>query len=188
MIEVHPATGRSDAVSAVLRPATNPDKACWCLTYRLDPAQLNDTSPGVREGAMRGLCDRSTAPGLVAYVDGKPAGWCGVGPRSEFHRLNHSRTIQRVDDVPVWSAICFVVKAAYRGQGVAGALLDGAIDFAGANGAPALEGYPVEGRVGGAFAFPGSITLFERAGFVRVAPTTSKSGGAIRWIMRLDIG
>ncbi len=136
---------------------------------------------------MRALCSRDPGPGLVAYVDGTPVGWCGVGPRSEFHRLTHSRTIQQLDDVPVWSVVCLVVAPGNRGKGIAAAMLDSAVDFARDNGAPALEGYPVAsagGRVSGAFAFPGSTNLFERAGFARIAPTLSQSGGATRWIMR----
>ena len=187
MIEVLPAAGRFDDVSAILRPKTNPDRACWCVTYRLSPAELNNDEPDARAGAMRDLCSHEPGPGLVAYLDGEPVGWCGLGPRGEFHRLTHSRTIQQVDDVPVWSVVCFIVRPGHRGQGIAAAMLDAALDFAREHGAPALEGYPVEGKVNSAFAFPGSTNLFERAGFTRVAPTSSKSGGAIRWIMRREL-
>lgn len=190
MIEVFPAAGRFDDVSAILRPRSNPDRACWCLTYRLSPAELNIDIPGSRPAAMSELCSRDPGPGLVAYLDGAPVGWCGVGPRSEFHRLTHSRTIQQLDDVPVWSVVCLVVAPGHRGMGVAAAMLDGAVDFARANGATVLEGYPIDsagGRVSGAFAFPGSTNLFERAGFTRMAPTLSKSGGATRWIMRRSV-
>lgn len=140
---------------------------------------------------MRELCSHEPAPGLVAYSDGEPVGWCGVGPRASYHRLTHSRTIQTVDDRPTWSVVCFVVKAGHRGEGIASLLLEEAIRFAGREGAPAIEGYPVEsegGRVSSALAFPGSTNLFERAGFVRVAPTQSKTGGKTRWIVRLDLG
>jgi GNAT superfamily N-acetyltransferase len=190
MIEVLPAVGRFDDVSAVLRPRTNPDKACWCLTYRLSPTELSNAIPGSRPAAMSELCSRNPGPGLVAYLDGVPAGWCGVGPRSEFHRLTHSRTIQQLDDVAVWSVVCLVVSPGLRGKGIAAAMLDHAVDFARDNGATVLEGYPIDsagGRVNGAFAFPGSTNLFERAGFTRMAPTASKSGGATRWIMRRSL-
>lgn len=190
MIEVRPARGRFDDVSAILRPRANADRACWCLTYRLAPAELATDVPDARADAMRDLCSHDPGPGLVAYLDDEPVGWCGLGPRGDFHRLTNSRTIQHVDEVPVWSVVCFIVKAGHRGQGIAGAMLDAAIAFARDNGAPVLEGYPLAsegGRVSGAFAFPGSTDLFERAGFTRVAPTTSKSGGVTRWIMRLEL-
>ena len=187
MIDIRPAQDRFDDVATILRPRQNVERACWCLTYRLSPTDLAGRS---RPDAMRDLCSRDPGPGLLAYLDDEPVGWCGVGPRAEFSRLTSSRTIQRIDDVPVWSAVCFVVRPGFRGKGVAAALLEGAIDFARSNGAPALEGYPVAsetGKVSGPFAFPGSTNLFERAGFTRVAPTLSKSGGSTRWLMRLEL-
>ena len=123
MIEVQPAVGRFEDVSAVLRPRSNPDKACWCLTYRMSPAELNAGIPGSRPAAMSELCSRDPGPGLVAYLDGAPVGWCGVGPRSDFHRLTHSRTIQHLDDVPAWSVVCLVVASGHRGKGIAAAML-----------------------------------------------------------------
>lgn len=189
MIEVLPALGRFDDVAAVLRPRSgDADRVCWCLTYRLSPADL--AAAPSRPEAMASLCSRDPGPGLVAYSDGEPVGWVGVGPRSEFHRLTHSRTIQRIDDLPVWSVICLVVTAGNRGKGIAAAMLDAAVEFAREHGAPAVEGYPIDsagGRVSGAFAFPGSTDLFERAGFEKIEPTTSKSGGTIRWIVRRSL-
>lgn len=37
--------------------------------------------------------------------------------------------MKAVDDQPVWSVVCFVVPAEHLGQGVAGALPDGALWF-----------------------------------------------------------
>jgi predicted GNAT family acetyltransferase len=49
-----------------------------------------------------------------------------------------------VDEQPVWSVICFVLPAAYRGQGVAQALLAGAVAYARQRRAQLLEGHPVD--------------------------------------------
>ena len=128
---------------------------------------------------------------MVAYLDGVPVGWCALGPRSEFGRLERSRTIPRVDDRPVWSVVCFVVRPGYRRRGVAGALLDGAVAYAHSRGAVAIEGYPVDTggtRISTAFAYVGSTTMFERAGFERVVETVARSGGKARWVMRRELG
>jgi hypothetical protein len=53
-----------------------------------------------------------------------------------------------------------------------------------------LEAYPIDtggGRVSSAFAYVGTTTLFESAGFERVVETDSKSGGVPRWLMRLPL-
>ena len=71
-------------------------------------------------------------------------GWVSVGPRGDYERLAHSRVLAPVDDKPVWSIVCFVVGRQARGQGVATALLDAAIDYARDHGATTLEAYPIE--------------------------------------------
>jgi GNAT superfamily N-acetyltransferase len=99
----------------------------------------------------------------------------------------HSRVIPVVDDQPVWSVACFVVRPGHRGQGVASALLTGAVDFARAEGATILEGYPANNagaRLSSAFAYTGTRTQFEKAGFAKVADTTSRTGGVLRVVMR----
>ena len=52
--------------------------------------------------------------------------------------------MKAVDEQPVWSVICFVVPAEYRGQGVAQALLRGAVAYAKEQGATLVEAYPVD--------------------------------------------
>jgi hypothetical protein len=69
------------------------------------------------------LCAGEIPPGVLVYVDGEIAGWCSVSPRTSYHRLVHSRVIPQLDDEPVWSVVCFVVRAPFRRQGIAGHLL-----------------------------------------------------------------
>ena len=73
---------------------------------------------------------------MLAYVDGEVAGWLGFGPRPLLPRLARSRTIPTVDDVPVWSILCFNIRVGYRRKGVATALLDGLVDYARRSGHP----------------------------------------------------
>ena len=89
---------------------------CWCTSHRLrtkdieelgGPGALED---GVRERAMRALCERDIPPGVVTYLDGIPVGWCNIGPRADIPRLAGSKLIRPVDDVPVWSIVCVVVR------------------------------------------------------------------------------
>jgi GNAT superfamily N-acetyltransferase len=67
--------------------------------------------------------------------------------------------------------VCFVVPSPYRGQGVARALLRGAIAHAAAHGAVALEAYPIDkpGRGHDNFMWNGVRSMFAREGFVEVA-------------------
>ncbi len=107
-----------------------------------------------------------------------------------MERLRRSRTIPAVDDRPVWAIVCFLVHAGFRRRGVARALLGGAIQCARSYGAPALEGYPIDPgdkRIDTAFAYVGTVAMFERAGFHRVTETSARSAGLSRWLMRLEL-
>jgi GNAT superfamily N-acetyltransferase len=191
MIEVHPATvDRFEDVTTILAPK-NPDAAtCWCLSYRIPNQEYRALSGPERPVRLRRYAEEGTPPGVITYVDGEPAGWCSVSPRASHHRLTRSRTIPTIDDVPVWSVICIVIRAPFRRRGLSRHLLAGAIEFARSRGAPMLEAYPIDtggGRVSSAFAYVGTTTLFESAGFERVVETDSKSGGVPRWLMRLPL-
>lgn len=162
---------------------------CWCLSPRLRARDIEELGEGSRETAMRRLCERPNPPGVLAYRDGEPVGWCNVGPRAEMTRLTHSRTIPPLDDVPVWSVVCLIVRPGHRRQGVTAQLLDGVVEYAAAQGAPAVEAYPVEplGRMDATMAFVGTTTMFERAGFTRVTETSGHSGGLVRVLMRRNL-
>ena len=191
-IEVLPATtNRFADVALLLGPGDPAAPACWCLYFRLTSSEFNQVKGAARSAHLEGLCAREVSPGMVGYLDGIPVGWCALGPRSEFGRLERSRTIPKVDDRPVWSVVCFVVRPGYRRRGVAGALLEGAVAYARRQGAVAIEGYPVDTggtRISSAFAYVGSTTMFERAGFERVVGTAARSGGMPRWVMRRELG
>ena len=69
-------------------------------------------------------------------------------------------------------------------------LLEGAVAYARANGAPAVEGYPVDNRgekVDLTMAYVGTRSLFERGGFTKASDTDSISGGFPRVVMRLAL-
>jgi GNAT superfamily N-acetyltransferase len=189
-IEVHPATGRFDDVAEILAPRGLDAPACWCLSYRLTSGENNRLRGSERPEFVRRLTEREPAPGLLAYLDGEPVGWCGSGLRSQMGRLVRSKTIPLVDERPVWSVVCFVVKAPYRRQGVARALLDATVEYARGQHVAAVEAYPVDtegDKISSTFAYMGTTSFYEKAGFERVLLTDAKSGGRPRWIMRKDL-
>ncbi len=138
---------------------------------------------------MRRLCEREHPPGVVTYLKGEPVGWCNIGPRAEITRLAHSRLIRPVDDVPVWSIVCVVVRTGHRRQGVTAPLLEGAVAYAASHAAPAVEAYPVDPpqRMDLTMAFVGTKSMFGRAGFRVVGTTDATASGMPRLVMRRDL-
>ncbi|MEO5608192.1 MAG: GNAT family N-acetyltransferase [Ornithinibacter sp.] len=159
---------------------------CWCLSHRLRVKDIDELGGGDREQAMRALCEREHPPGVLTYRDGLPVGWCNMGPRSEIPRLLHSRVIAPVDDVPVWSIVCIVVRGGHRKRGVVQHLLEGAVAYAASSGAPAVEAHPVEpdGRMDTTMAFVGTRSMFQKAGFELVGATDATASGLPRLAMR----
>jgi GNAT superfamily N-acetyltransferase len=107
-------------------------------------------------------------PGVLAYRDGEPVGWCAVAPRAEYERLARARTLKPVDDEPVWSVVCFYVTRSQRRSGVTASLLAAAEEFAREHGAGMLEAYPADPEPGpwaDPNAYTGRTVTYERAGF-----------------------
>jgi GNAT superfamily N-acetyltransferase len=185
--EVLPALGRFEDFAEVVGVKKPGGRGCWCMAYRDSRVPVEE-----RPAHMREQCETEPGPGVLAYLAGVPVGWCSVAPRSTYRRLMHSRTIPFVDDRDAWSAVCFVVRAGYRRRGLMHVLLEGAVAHAAAHGAAVVEGYPVEveedGRVDVVSGYVGTTRLFEAHGFARVEPTTGRSGGRRRWVVRRELG
>lgn len=187
-IDVVPASpDRWDDVVSLL--GGSGERGCWCQAPRGFASGYGTSAPGRRRDLLRAQLKEEPPPGMLAYVDGEVAGWCGFGVRTELPRLERSRTIPKVDDRPVWAILCFTIRTGYRRRGVAAALLDGVVEFARRAGAPGLEAYPVDpadARVSSTLGYVGFTGMFERRGFRRVLETDARSAGLPRWLMRLD--
>ena len=187
MVVVPATPDRWDDVVTIL--GRGGDVGCWCQAPRGRVGGGRNAPPGIRRDALRDQLAEEPPAGMLAYVEGEVAGWCGFGPRPRLPRLERSRTIPRIDDQPVWSVLCFKVRPGYRRRGVAVALLDGVVAYARRSGAPGVEAYPIDpegGRVDVGFGYVGVTPMFERAGFRRVMPTEAHSDRRVRWLMRLD--
>ncbi len=144
---------------------------CWCMWWRLTRSQFAEQTGEANRRAMKTLVDSGEVPGILAYADGEPVGWCSLGPRERFGSLERSRTLKRVDDQPVWSVVCFFVEKPYRRRGLMARLLAAAIEYAKDNGARTVEGYPIEPKAAGLSRFDGYtgvLSAFRRAAFVEV--------------------
>ena len=188
-IEVRPATVFVD-VAAVVGPKRPDSNVCWCLSYRLTSSKENLSLKGTARGdRVRELVAHDPPPGVVAYDGDEVVGWAGVHPRSDTSFATN-RKIPHVDDVDVWSVWCIRVRPGHRREGISHHLLAGAVEFARDNGAPAIEGYPLDNRgekIDLTMAYAGTMRLFEQAGFTKAADTDSVLNGFPRVLMRLDL-
>ena len=164
--EVRPATSFPD-VAAVLG-ARGGSVGCWCMFWRLTNQELAGQTEADNEAALDALVDSGAHPGLVLYADGVPAGWVSVAPRDDFHRIGRTKGLEYpADENGVWSIVCLYVAKDHRGRGYTDELITAAVDHARANGAHAVESYPVadpaQGRKNGLST--GTQPMYEQAGF-----------------------
>lgn len=184
--ETHPVTpDRFDDLADVINPNRR-STHCWCLSHRVGAKEIEELGGGSREQAMRSLCERDVPPGVITYRDGTPVGWCNIGARSDIPRLVQSKLIRPVDDVPVWSIVCTVVRSGHRKRGVTQQLIEGAVEWARSLGAPAVEAHPVDpdGRMDLTMAFVGTRAMYERAGFEVIGQTDAVASKMPRLVMR----
>ena len=163
---------------------------CWCLSHRVTAKQIEELGRGSRERAARALCERQHPPGVITYCDGTPIGWCSISPRADIPRLVQSKLIRPIDDLPVWSIICVVVRSGHRRHGVTRELLEGAVAWAASQGAPAVESYPVDPRgerMDLTMAFVGTRAMFEKVGFEVIGTTDAVASKIPRLIMRRNL-
>ena len=150
-------------------------RGCWCMYYRVSGKGVytrpSDAQRRLAHDALQALAAQEPPPGLLGYRGGVPVGWVSLGPREQFAKLRKSPALKPVDDAPVWSIVCLVVPSEHRRQGVARALLRGAVDYARERGVRLVEAYPVDKAETGAPDAPwfGSLAMYEELGVAEVA-------------------
>ena len=156
--------------------ATGACGGCWCMWWRVPMGgKAWDAAKGSpNREAFRSLVQSGRASGVLAFDGDRPVGWCAVGPRGDFPRLERSKALARAWSDTTWSINCLYVPARERGRGVATALVDAAVALAFERGAREIEAYPQVVQRGqrqaGAFVWTGVPALYERAGFTAPLP------------------
>jgi GNAT superfamily N-acetyltransferase len=171
-VATHPLTPDRWRDLAALFETSSTTRACWCTWFRQTTADYRANAGDKNRRAFQRVVRTAEAPpGVLAYIDGKPAGWCAIAPREDYTRLARSKTLKPIDDKPVWSVTCSFIGSHARQRGVAHALLRAAVDLASKHGAKIVEAYPlVPGRkLRSDESYVGVTPLFEKAGFIEVA-------------------
>jgi ribosomal protein S18 acetylase RimI-like enzyme len=142
-------------------------QACYCMeTHRTqtDDEWAARTATDNRQD-MSAMISEGKVTGLLAYVDGKPVGWCNYGETTRLSGVMHKLGLAADDHEGVGSVACFVIAAPYRGHGVASRLLDAATERLRERGVRAVEAYPNRSDDSAQANYRGPLSMFLRAGF-----------------------
>jgi GNAT superfamily N-acetyltransferase len=167
---------------------------CQCQRYKLRPREAFRNFPAeerahrLRTQTECGHPRSGSTSGLVAYIDGEPAGWCAVEPRTAYAGLLRNNRVpwegrdeDRSDDT-VWAVTCLLARAGFRKRGISRALARAAVGFARERGARALEAYPITTTdVISEELHVGTRRVFADAGLSEVSRPTKR-----RVVMRID--
>lgn len=170
---------------------------CWCQRYKLQPREaFKSHPPAVRAERLRrqsncGQPGAGSTSGLVAYLDGEPAGWCAVEPRPAYagllrvYRTPWQGRTEDKFDAGIWAVTCVFARAGFRRRGLSHAMVRAAVGFARERGARALEGYPMVTAPGQEVPWGelhvGTRSVFAAAGFTEVGRPSPR-----RVVMRID--
>lgn len=196
-VTIVPANEASWADLVAIFGTTDYPGRCQCQRFKVMGWMWRDSTQEQRTSMLRAqtACDHPDAPetsGLVAFVEGEPAGWVAVEPRTAYPKLRSTRIPwsgrdEDKDDDGVWAVTCFTVRRGYRGRGLTYPLALATVDFARERGARALEAYPMITHPGKEITWGevhvGARQVFEEAGFVQVSHPTVR-----RVVMRIDVG
>ena len=161
----------------------SPYAGCYCNLFYFTPEEIRSAFPDpgkvgweamsrvIRESAGK-MVREGKIRGFFAYDGAAPVGWCHANDREKFVRVGEfapaspdGRRPEKKDGEKVLSVVCFEVAPAYRGQGIARALLEEVLRDAEREGYDAVEAYPVERVTRETLDFTGPVGLFEKAGF-----------------------
>jgi ribosomal protein S18 acetylase RimI-like enzyme len=142
--------------------------SCYCFYYRFDGGQeaWNKRNAEQNRAAQSAAIEAGEASGYLAYSGGRVVGWCHAAPRGDLPLLDAGQTAEGDDSIA--SIVCFNVKPAHRGQGVASTLLASAAADLFTKGFSVVEAYPLESPRDNGQAYHGPLAMYLEAGFERV--------------------
>src|SRR5688572_18250116 len=112
--------GSTDSSRLIIQPVT-PDRwrdlerlfgdrgacgGCWCMVWRLRPVEWKAGKGTPNRLALKAIVAQGPAPGLLAYLESDPVGWCAVAPREHYVHLTRSRVLRALDAAKTWSISC----------------------------------------------------------------------------------
>lgn len=147
---------------------------CWCMWPYSSRGGFEPS--GEHHVEMQRRVSEGQCPGVLAWLNDSPVGWCALGPTAQYPRY---RSIEF--EASSWAVACIYVAPAGRGRGVTKALLDRAAEAAAAAGATILYGPPPWWDAGGTEACSVAAATLEEHGFARAA------AGARMPVLRRDL-
>ena len=139
---------------------------CWCIAFHLE-RKTDVNARSTKEELVR----TGHAHAALVIDDGVAQGWAQYGGPDELPGIKHRREyVKDAPPSPDWRITCIFVDSKHRGQGVARAALEGAIEQIAQRGGGLVEAISevtARREAQGRFLFSATVELFEDLGFTR---------------------
>jgi len=159
--------------------------ACWCTYHVRRLKGFDDRTHEGRYALRKALVLSGQAHGVIVYDDGEPVAWCQYGPVEELPRPNLARRNPALAPPPsrtTWRITCIFTDKHRRKEGLAKFALHAALAAVRARGGGLVEAFPFEVPGKPQPSYTGSVPMFEREGFRRIAKL-----GSITVLMRKTV-
>jgi hypothetical protein len=153
------------------------------MYWRIKRTEFQRQYGKANKRAMKRLVMSGVIPGILAFHEGSPVGWCSVASREDFPVLDRSPVLKRIDTKPVWSITCFFISKNCRHGNMMRSLIEAAVRYAKQQGAKIIEAYPIRPeRIHDPRPemYRGTVSAFHSAGFC-IAAQRSKTRPIMRY-------
>ena len=157
---------------------------CWCMGFH--PGGSTGTRQGNHD-AKQQLVQRGAVHQVLVYDEDRCVGWCQFGTPPELPNIKSRRSYDAdAQDPPDWRIGCIFTNSKDRGNGIAAAAVQGALEEIRRAGGGVVEAYPEQTAdrppQRGAYLHTGPEELYARHGFVR-----DRRIAKWRWVMRATL-
>lgn len=145
----------------------NPDWAdCYCCFFYFP----DDNEFGIRSGKDNRdtsvfMIESGRMNGYLAYLDGKPVGWCNADSVENYPRIMVDKNIEYDKTKKTAAVVCFVTDVKHRKKGIAKSLLLEVCEDFRKQDFDYLEAYPRKNQDNDALNYHGPIGMFLSEGF-----------------------
>jgi GNAT superfamily N-acetyltransferase len=175
-LKFKPVTAETAADFETLFGRKGGPKWCWCMAFRATPDEIRNSKSPERRKQILGRVKDGVPIGLLAYENDEPVAWVSVAPKDTFQKLGGAE-----DTEGVWSLTCLYVPRDRRRQGLATALVEGAVSHVRKHKGRLLEAYPVDAD-SPSYRHMGFVPTFEKQGF-----KPAGMAGSRRHVMQLSL-
>lgn len=144
----------------------NPDWAgCYCQFYHTEGSRKKwaKRSKEQNRNSSKALITSGKMKGFLAYLDGKPIGWCNANSKDNYSYVLFEDEAN--NEKKVAAVVCFLIAPSIRNKGIARLLLKKACEYYKDKKYDYIESYPVKKDKSDTHNYHGPYSLFISEGF-----------------------